>query len=158
VTAQLPEHLHYEGQVHSMCTEPLGGYFSLLEVEPPFQWTNTGLWRGYVGTWEILEGRLYLIKLKGLMKGGAQATVASVFPDFPTRVFAHWYSGVLRVPQGQLLNYVHMGYGNTFEEDLLIEVECGVVQGTSIRKNNLDTDSASAFDGIPITSLPGGKE
>ncbi|MFM8509872.1 MAG: hypothetical protein ACKOCU_06045, partial [Betaproteobacteria bacterium] len=54
---------------------------------------------------------------------------------FPHRVFAHWYSGTLRVPQGELLKYRHMGWASTFERDLLIDVEDGVVKGMQVQQN-----------------------
>ena len=60
-------------------------------------------------------------------------------PEYPERVFAHWYSGVLRIPQGELLEYVHAGYGSIYEKDLLIDVENGVVINTSTRVNSNST-------------------
>ena len=92
-----------------MCAEPLGDYFALAGLEPPFDWTSTALWRGYVGTWEIIQSRLYLIGINGRLKTDEAATLASIFPDFPERVFAHWYSGTIRVPEGKLLEYIPHG-------------------------------------------------
>ena len=57
------------------------------------------------------------------------------FPDYPERVFAHWYSGTIRVPQGRQIEYVHMGFGSTYESDLFIDLERGVVVATKIRHN-----------------------
>jgi hypothetical protein len=62
----------------------------------------------------------------------------SLFPGFAQRVFAHWYSGTLRVPQGELLKYRHMGWASTFESDLLIEVEDGIVKGMQVQHNRED--------------------
>ena len=31
------------------------------------------------------------------------ATLETVFPGFPDRVFAHWYSGTIRLPQSRRL-------------------------------------------------------
>jgi len=38
-----------------------------------------------------------------------------------------WFTGKLRVPQGELLQYVHMGYSSTYEKELVITVEAGKV-------------------------------
>lgn len=65
MTAQISEGLIYEGQQLSMCTNPLGDYFAMGGDRPRFEDNCTALWRGYVGTWEIVDGRLYLIKLRG---------------------------------------------------------------------------------------------
>lgn len=41
----------------------------------------------------------------------------------------------MRIPQGRLLKYVYMGYGSTFERDLLLEIERGVVVASRVRQN-----------------------
>jgi hypothetical protein len=109
MTAQISEKLIFEGQQLAMCTNPLSLYFAMGGDGPDFEYNCTALWRGYVGTWEIFDGRLYLIELHGTLEGGGEASVGTIFPDYPDRVFAHWYSGTIRIPQGKLLNYVHMG-------------------------------------------------
>lgn len=135
MTAQSAERIFYQGENQAMFTNPLFDYFALGRIEPPFVAPNTALWRGYVGTWEITGDRLYLIGLKGYLEGYTEATLAAIFPDFPDRVFAHWYSGPLRIPQGEMLNYFHGGYGSTYERDVLLDVERGVIVNTQIRLN-----------------------
>jgi len=137
MTAQIAERLLYQGQTWSMCANPLNDYFAYGGVSPGFQWDCTALWRGYVGLWEIQNDRLYLLELNGALQDGSAASLASVFPDYPERVFAHWYSGTLRIPQGKLLKYVHMGYGSTYERDLLLEIERGVVVATLVQHNGI---------------------
>lgn len=135
MTAQIAERLRYQGQTWSMCDNPLDDYFAFGGVRPGFQWDCTALWRGYVGLWEILNDRLYLLELHGTLEDGTAASLASVFPDYPERVFAHWYSGTLRIPQGRLLKYVHMGYGSSYERDLLLEIERGVLVASRVQHN-----------------------
>jgi len=141
MTAQFPETLHYDGRKLSMCTEPLNDYFAFANITPNFASNCTALWRGYVGEWEINDGRLYLIRLSGTLEDGTEASLGSIFPEFLERVFAHWYSGIIRVPQGKILEYVHMGYGSTYEDDLLIEIEKGVVTTTTVQHNGKSEDS-----------------
>jgi hypothetical protein len=107
MTAQTPERLRFEGEELAMCVEPLNDYFRLAGLEPKFQVRNTANWRGYVGSWEILQERLYLVGLNGSLEDGTRVSLETFFPGFPDRVFAHWYSGTIRAPQGQLLEYVH---------------------------------------------------
>lgn len=135
MTAQFAEQLHYLGEDVAIYTNPLSDYFAMGGVDPRFDCSCTALWRGYVGSWEIVNDRLYLIGLNGTLEDGAEASLATIFPDFPDRVFAHWYSGTIRIPQGKLLKYVHMGYGSTFEQDLLLDIERGVVVATRVRYN-----------------------
>lgn len=160
MTAQISERLIYEGQQLSMCTNPLSLYFAMGGDGPKFEYNCTALWRGYVGTWEVVDGRLYLIELRGELEGGGVACVATIFPDYPNRVFAHWYSGTIRIPQGKLLNYVHMGYGSTYERDLFLEIEKGVLKTTRVRQNGqAEGDSGPEGCGIGgMTVFPHGKQ
>ena len=141
MTAQIGERLVYEGREVTMCTEPLGEYFALGGARPDFAtFRCTALWRGYIGTWEILDDRLYLIGLTGELEDGSDVSMSTVFPAFPDRVFAHWYTGTLRVPEGRQLEYVHMGYSSEYERDRLIQVERGVVKTVTVRENGKPRD------------------
>lgn len=130
MTAQFAEVLVYKGEQLTLCTNPLGSYLRNIGSAIKFHAPSTALWRGYIGTWTIEGGRLYLAKLKGFVQKGMdreQVDLAYLFPDYPDGIFAHWYSGELRCPMGELLNYVHGGYGSTYEHDLFIDVSQGVV-------------------------------
>jgi len=50
---------------------------------------------------------------------------AQYFPEAP--MVANWYSGALIIPTGELVDYVHMGYGSTYESYIVIVVKNGVV-------------------------------
>ena len=152
MTAQIAERLNYQGEDVAMCTNPLGDYFAMGGFNPRFESNCTALWRGYVGRWEIVDGRIYLVELNGTLEDGTEASVGTIFPDFSDRVFAHWYSGTIRMPQGKQLKYVHMGYGSVFERDLILEVERGVVKDTRVRHNGT-AESESAPEGYGIGAM-----
>ncbi len=135
-----------------MCTNPLSSFFALGGTNPGFESNCTALWRGYVGSWEIIDGRLYLIGLSGTLKGGVEASLATIFPDFPNRVFAHWYSGTIRIPQGKLLTYVHGGYASTYERDLFIEISKGVMMATRVCQNGI-ANSENATEGYNVGAM-----
>jgi hypothetical protein len=137
MTAQIAEKLLYQGERVAMCTNPLNDYFVMGGFNPRFESTSTALWRGYVGSWEIVADRLYLVDLSGTLEDGSDATLETVFPGFPDRVFAHWYSGTVRIPQGKQLEYVHMGYASKFERDLFLDIERGVVVSTRVSQNGV---------------------
>jgi hypothetical protein len=153
MTAQFGENMHYEGREVVMCNEPLGDYFKLAGIEPEFDANCTALWRGYLGTWEIRDARLYLVGLVGVLKGLIEANVATIFPGYPDRVFAHWYSGTLRVPEGKILQYAHGGYGSTYESDLLITIDKGVVTQTHVRQNGISDDPDATEIGYGIRGM-----
>lgn len=148
MTAQISERLVYEGQTLSLLSNPLTSYFAKGGHSPDFAVTSTALRRGYVGTWEVLGDRLYLVKLEGTLKSGEEANLETVFPGFPDRVFAHWFTGQLRVPRGKQLKYVHQGYASTFEQDLLLDVQDGVLVGSEIRHNGVAQPDAPNGYGV----------
>lgn len=136
MTAQISEILHYKGDFISMRATPLSDYFELMGMSPVFQDRSTACWRRYVGKWEISLDRLYLIGISATYEDGSEVTLGDLFHGFDSRVFAHWFSGVLSVPQGDVLKYVHMGFATMFERDLLISIEQGVVVNTQVRVNS----------------------
>ena len=152
MTAQIGEKLIYDGRQVSMCTEPLSDYFAFGGHHPEFEFTCTALWRGYVGTWEITNDRLYIVGLTGTLKDGSEATLETLFPGYPDRVFAHWYSGTLRIPEGKQLEYVHMGYASTYERDRILKIEKGVVIGSLVRHNG-DAEGDDGPDGYGIGAM-----
>jgi len=104
---------------------------------------STACWRRYQGTWEIRDGQFFLISIEGQFK---------LVGEEP--LLADWFTGVLRVPRGDLLAYVHMGFGSVYEEELHIYVERGRVRGTRVYDNrNKDIDER----GLGFENLPGGE-
>jgi hypothetical protein len=153
MTAQFPEKIQVGGKVRSMCTDPLDMYFELAGIGSGFKPNSTALWRGYVGTWEILDARLYLIDLTGTLKSGQEARLETIFPGFPDRVFAHWYSGKLRIPMGELLRYVHGGYGSVYERDQFITVKKGVTVATCMVVNGEVPGSDTTEDAYAVHAM-----
>ena len=135
MTAQATEVLHYKGEQLSMRTEPLSDYFAQMGHQPEFQDQSTACWRGYVGQWEILLDRLYLVGISATYADGTGVGLDSLFPGFADRAFAHWYTGVINISKGKLIKYVHMGYLSQYEQDLFLAVENGIVVETQLRDN-----------------------
>ena len=128
MTAQVSEKLLYEGKSIFLFSEPLALY--LMQNQIRFTSPHTANWRGYVGTWEIIktEGveRLYLVGIEAHKDYETILTLPDLFPGFD-KVFAHWFTGELRCPQGDLVEYIHMGYASTYEYELFLEFKQGVL-------------------------------
>ncbi len=86
---------------------------------------SSACWRKYFGTWEVKDRRFYLVSIEGMFK----------FKEGSSPVFAHWFSGELRVPGGEIIQYAHMGYHSVYEEDMFILIEEGIVKKTWILDN-----------------------
>lgn len=156
MTAQVAETLLLEGQPNRLCTEPLETYFEMGGSKPKFVWECTANWRSYVGTWEIRQDRLYLMAISARLPGNRDATLEDIFPGYPARVFAHWYTGRLRVTKGKRLGYVHGGYLSVYERDLFIDVQKGVVTGQEevVNGQSDEVDPDSPYQVQPMISFP----
>lgn len=153
MTAQIYEKVILDGKVTSMafCPPLPEGHPRIFEPDPDEVaeddrdsiLASTACWRGYQGTWEIRDGRFYLVDLRGcvrLREGDA--------------ILADWFSGVLRVPKGEMLQYVHMGFGSVYEQEVHIKIESGVVVASRV----IDNRGKSHDEGdIGWQNLPGGE-
>lgn len=127
MTAQFTEALNFRNEWLHMCTLPLETYFLYYCERRPDWGGSTALERGYVGHWAIQDRRLLLLGLRNETRFGREAIhLQDIFPG-QEKVFAEWYSGVLRCPHGERLKYVHMGFQSVHEKDLYLIIENGVL-------------------------------
>ena len=125
MNAQFCETLHIGGYVMAMCSEPLNVYLELHGLDENLQ-GRRGCARGYEGTWEIRDGRLYLVGLLGTLKNDNDAKLETFFPGHPAGVLADWYTGPIIEPDAQQLRYVPTR-DCIYDCDLFINVERGTV-------------------------------
>ena len=100
---------------------------------------NTACHRGYLAIWKFTNDSLYLVKLsKGCVVDSDSFNLESEFGS--KIVFANWFNGSIRSPRGEIIQYVHGGYGNKIEKDRIIEFKNGISTLDSLRVN-LEYDS-----------------
>ena len=136
MTAQFHEHIEINKQSYGLCTEPLQTYLSLMKNPPEFDWCCTACYRGYMGSWAIKDNILYLTKIE--VGGPPFATFKDwrkMFDNKKGDIKAEWFSGLLRVPKGEVLEYVHGGYGSKYESDLFITIDKGNVIKEEVVQN-----------------------
>lgn len=138
MTAQCPDCIRIAGREQRLYSTPLDQYFELAGIEPDFESPSTALWRGYVATWEIVDDRLYLVELESNLPDERTGNLGDLFPGFPERVFAHWYHGELRIPQGPEIGYVHAGFGTIHKWMLCFTVRGGVVTGRQVEQQSAE--------------------
>ncbi|MBP1688071.1 MAG: hypothetical protein H6Q33_4214 [Deltaproteobacteria bacterium] len=153
MTAQIHEKLILDGEETSMafCPSLPEGHPRVFEPGPDevvrdaadVVLFSTACWRGYQGTWEIKDGRFYLIALRGRFQ---------LRPGSP--VLADWFSGVLRVPRGEKLLHVHMGFGSIYEQELHVKIENGKVVTTRVVDSRAKKHDVRE---IGWKNLPGGE-
>jgi hypothetical protein len=142
-TAQFPDILVYKGKTHSIFTNPLESYFDNQHPRPKdvFKVSCTANWRGYVATWKIEENNLYLVKLieGSCFEDAPEIPIITIFPEQQVPVKASWFSGTLKIPLGERLQYVHMGYESIYEKELFLNIEDGkLVNGKLVCNQAID--------------------
>ncbi len=148
-TAQHPDVLIYDGKTHHLSSNPLEDFYDGSKRRPKF-WVlpngmSSGNWRGYVATWEIIDDKLYLTKIDSWFCGSSirtqngcrRVTLHDLFSKnvIDGKVFALWFSSNLRVPDGELLKYVHSGYASIYERDIIFDVYAGEIRKRQIIDN-----------------------
>lgn len=138
MSSQVREILVYNNEEYRMAEEPLRKYLAKLDNEMNLDYVFSNCWRGYAGKWEISHNKLYLTELASMTDGGYIFDMKVLFPG-KKKVFAEWYSGEIRIPRGEMTNYIHMGYASVFEEDLFLELENGILINSWVIKNTEKT-------------------
>jgi hypothetical protein len=134
-TAQYPDKIFYNGKEYLLHTNPLEKYFNQFpEKRPKNGLVSTALWRGYVATFEIKDGGLFLKDIEILVRKKNsdeksfetewKSVLSEVFPD-KEKLKLDWFTGLLVLPHGKLVQYVHMGYASTYENYILLEISDG---------------------------------
>jgi hypothetical protein len=142
MTAQIPERMLIDGKPHWLHTQPL---YRLLasrrtQIGAPDGWT-TACHRQYVGTWDIVEGNLWLVCLCTF--GGEELPLADTMRAWFLRlvptdrfpVHAQWFNGHLRIPTGpRLVKGLH-GWSSWFTRERVITCRHGMM----VRDREVDT-------------------
>lgn len=133
-TAQTPDKIIYRGKQYMLHSNPLEAYFEKNpDKRPTSGMTSSALWRGYVATFEIADNALMLKDIEIMVSKKTEdgsfdydwkSVIADVVPS-GTKLKIDWMTGILVIPHGEIVDYVHMGYGSTFENYILIEVSNG---------------------------------
>lgn len=133
-TAQYPDKIIYNGKEYSLHSNPLEAYFEKHpDKRPKGGIISTALWRGYVATFEVKDSQLFLKDIeieyhdtnsKESYSYKWRSVIKEVFPD-QKDLKIYWLTGLLVIPHGKLVNYVHMGYGSTYKKYVVLEIDKG---------------------------------
>ncbi|ALJ03840.1 hypothetical protein APS56_01145 [Pseudalgibacter alginicilyticus] len=134
VTAQYPDKITFKGTEYNLNSNPLEPYFEKHpDKRPQGGMMSTALWRGYIAFFEIIDEQLFLtdIKIEVSDKDSDDdyetkwiSAFKQVFPN-KEKAKIDWYTGILIIPHGKMVEYVHMGYASTFSKYWLLEIDKG---------------------------------
>lgn len=139
-TAQIPDSILVDGKPGALFAEPLNPLLDdpavLRRVQPHLRTGCSANWRGYVAAWEIRDARLWLVEVEegGCRDGGRKIPLATFVAGAKSPLEASWFSGVLTIPQGKQVRYVHMGYLSEYESYLVVHVEKGRITRQAVEK------------------------
>lgn len=133
-TAQYPDKIIYNGKIYRLHSNPMESYFEKYPDKRPERGImSTALWRGYVATFEIKDNQLYLKDIEIIVRDTTskenyktkwESVLNETFPN-QELMKIDWMTGLLVLPYGKMVNYVHMGYGSTYKRYILLEIEKG---------------------------------
>ncbi len=129
MTAQRSDKLIYKGNEYELASEPLNVYLKGTGIR--LAQISTACHRGYIAEWLIEDDKLFLIDFNAFIPNNEtdknwvskdeveEVGLKYLFPN-QEKVFAEWFSGVLRVPYGEMIRYVHQGYASIYEKELYL--------------------------------------
>jgi len=106
LTIQISETLLYRGENHYIDDYPLNQYFELAEIVNSYAGgadvCDSYCWNGYIASWSVEKNRLYITDLRSTGRNPV-ASLETLFPHNGGKVFAHWYSGAIKLPRGKVV-------------------------------------------------------
>jgi len=133
MTIQAGDILSYNGKKTTIAIEPLKSYLE-TRSDLSFIFKSTALVRGYIGTWKIKNKKLYLVSLVGFIENNDKVDLKYLFPN-KTEVFADWFCGDIRIPEGDLLQKINTGYASVFARDRVINFNKGLLISETVKDN-----------------------
>lgn len=130
-TGQIPDYLIYKGDTVAIFSNPLEQYFERTGKSELIDFVgcgSTACWRGYKAFWELKNDSLFLRQITSCHNDcGLEIKNANLNKMFGTNdVFANWFTGLLLIPQGKRIQYIHMGYASIYERELHISFKNGI--------------------------------
>ena len=121
MTFTFPEWLHIDGTSYQLRQYPLEEFLALLPARPnlPKRPWNTN---GYMATWSVAGGSLYLTQLSGPVDG----LLTQLFPHAQGPVLAYWFNGILAGCRGNR-RYVSHPPRLIFDDEIDLEISAGPV-------------------------------
>lgn len=93
-------------------------------------------WRGYQAVWELKNDQLFLSGLEPVLGGDERFSLDYLFAK-QKNILADWFSGDIKVPQGELMQYVHGGYASVHERTLILHFDEGCLIGSDLIENEV---------------------
>jgi len=133
MTIQVQEIIKIDGEFQVLLSRPFEPFLKALEVKlVPI---STACWRGYIGTWELVNNVLYLTGIKlNYHEEDEEKLIPLKLYDVIYQ--ATWYTGELKIGIGRLI-YIGDNYQPLYEKEMICTVEGGLITNHDIVKNKV---------------------
>lgn len=168
-TARITERINDNGVDKGLCSLLLeldSISFSRLKSRIHHDMTSTALWRNYIACWKIKNDSLFLDSLLVPVKQPEKYLPVGIDDIYGGRrtesgYFANWVTDTLRLVSGDVVNYVLMGWGSTWQHEERVAVEKGIIKGRELSENRLvhqgvsESEMLKLRDNIDVGEIPG---
>lgn len=135
MTAQATDSLRFDGLDWQVLAEPLDEHLAELPIR--LVAPHTALWRGYLASWEVVDGRLLLAGLRVWVAHDVRHAVERQVLSLDGRSLPHhadYLSGSLPIASGKQVQHVHRGFESRYELEDVLEVRAGMVTAPRRRR------------------------
>lgn len=160
-TAQTPERIIIKGDTISLFAVPLNFLDSVTYMNfcktLSRRMISTGLWRNYVGEWEVKDSTLYLNKVvryfpipeEDTFTNAMDAKLLEKYKD-QKGIKASWFSGNIRCGKGKIVQYEHMGFNYFLEYETIYTLKEGKIVSSVDYHNTIqyDTSPMSSYEAL----------
>jgi hypothetical protein len=161
-TQQSYEAIIYKGKERWLMEYPLEAYLEPLGQRPRVirKWRNTGLYRGYIGTWEIKDDHLWFLSYEcyggWIFSKWKSGKMKALNKDWRAPVKATWYTGELCLPSGRYLAEMEDIYLEPrYERYRMIKIQKGKVVGERVIDNQTKLAEEDAIWNRPPMTVIG---
>lgn len=166
-TGQASDVIYVDGQKWWLMGRPVGAdstlYVNLQARLPELVQESTANWDRFVGYWSLDGEWLVLDSIvctvyedstykKDYEMSLPQATMSEVFGNYyrDGKIVATWLTGKIRLAQGKMLLYEHMGWNRHNETEMILEVKEGRVVGRTLYHNRMVVDGFYFDEDAPM--------
>jgi len=114
-------------------------YPNLKDDEPRQAIFSTACWRGYRAEWIVLNDSIFLNNIYNCHNKNLKVNLNDIFPSIKEdeKIFASWINGDLILPQGDCIEYVHLGYHSIYERETVLNVGYGLLKNYEVFHNRI---------------------
>ena len=131
-----------DGEEQTLQSLPLDDFIPFLSPYIKFTPPSTACWHGYTAGWALEDKILYLVDFIGYVGPWGESVSVDLDYLFPSsnKIKAWWFTGILRIPQGEPVGCYPTSVGYVYEEYLYIQIESGIETGRYVEREELKID------------------